>query len=477
MNTNPHTHEVLDALALIVGSDNVLRANEEMAPYQQDWRGKFRGSALAVLRPGSTDEVSAVLRHCFEHRIPIVPQGGNTGLSGGATPDESGRAVILSLTRMNRIRSVDPNNDTITAEAGCILESLQQVATDHGRLFPLSLAAQGSCTLGGNLATNAGGTAVLRYGNARDLCLGLEVVLADGEIWDGLRALRKDNTGYNLRNLFICSEGTLGVITAAVMKVLPRPRGIVTAMIAVESPTQAVNLFKLAQQYLGPTMTAYELISAACLHAVRRRFPDQPGPFAVLPHYAVLMEVSDHEDEAHASALLESCLERALQQSLAQDAVIAQSVRQSQELWAVRENVAEALQHEGSQAKHDVAVPISAIPAFLERVSAALNEAFPHVRVMAFGHVGDGNIHCNVVWAPRDAMDDASVHAAVNTIVHDIVDFFRGSISAEHGLGQLRRDEATRLRPAAETRLMRAVKAAFDPLGLLNPGKVLQGRL
>jgi len=471
--TDADTQEILDALGAVVGRQNVLHADTDKAPYEQDWRGKFRGAALAVVRPASTEEVSRVLGYCAERRIAVVPQGGNTGLSGGATPDGSGKAIVLSLTRMHRIRSIDLENSTVTVEAGCILHSIQQLAAEHGRLFPLSLAAEGSCTVGGNLATNAGGTAVLRYGNARDLCLGLEVVLADGEVWDGLRALRKDNTGYDLRDLFIGSEGTLGVITAAVLKMEPRPRAMVTALVAVQSPAQALALFQLAQQALGPTLTAFEFISAQCMQAVQRHFPDLAKPFLTLPAYAILVEVSDHEDDAHAAALMESFLAQALEQSHAEDALIAQSLQQSRELWAIRENVTEALQHEGLQAKHDISVPISAIPSFLQQASAAFEERFPDVRMMAFGHMGDGNIHCNVVWSPRDGANDSETHDALNTVVHDLVHTFRGSISAEHGLGQLRRDEAARLKPATEIRLMRAIKTALDPLNLLNPGKVL----
>ena len=463
----------LRVLREAVGAAHVLTSDADKRGYLTDWRNKFTGRALAVVRPGNTPEVAAVMRLCHQHQISVVPQGGNTGLSGGATPDGSGRSVVLSLARMNQVRSVDVPNLTLVAEAGCILQTVQDLATSHGTLFPLSLAAEGSCTIGGNLATNAGGTQVLRYGNARDLCLGLEVVTAQGEIWNGLHGLRKDNTGYDLRHLMIGSEGTLGIITAAVLKLHPMSKAQVTAMVAVASPAQAVALLGLAQQHLGPTLTAFEWISQPCLQAVVNSHAAPVLPFQTLPCHAVLLEVSDHEDEAHATHLLEDFLALALEHELASDAVVAKSLAQSQQLWVVREGITEALQGMGSQAKHDVSVPISSIAAFVEQAGAALQQAHGDVQVMAFGHLGDGNLHYNLVWQSLGPVADAERHDTLNRLVHDLVAAHRGSISAEHGLGQLRRDESARLKSPVELALMRSVKAALDPHNLLNPGKVL----
>jgi FAD/FMN-containing dehydrogenase len=452
----------------------VLTTDTDTAAFLTDWRKRWRGRALAVVQPGSTDEVARLVRWCAQHRIPIVPQGGNTGLTGGSVPDESGRAVVLSLARMNRIRAIDPVNNTITADAGVVLAAVQTAARDAQRLFPLSLAAEGSCTLGGNLSTNAGGTAVLRYGNARELCLGLEVVTAAGEVWDGLRGLRKDNTGYDLRDLFIGAEGTLGVITAATMKLYPLPAAQVTALAACATPHAALRLLELAQGMLGPSLTAFEMMSDRCLELVVRHFPDCQPPFAQHHPYCVLLESSDAESQAHAAERFDALMERAFEDGLVQDAVVAQSIAQSRRFWMLRENISEAQAAEGKNIKHDIALPISAIGEFVESTDAALADCFPGVRMVVFGHLGDGNLHYNV--SPPPGMDgDAFLERqpAINALVHDAVAARRGSISAEHGIGVLRRDELPRYKSPLELELMRTIKRALDPLDILNPGKVL----
>jgi len=460
--------------ALPADVGRVLSAPADTAPFLTDWRRRWTGRALAVVQPGSTEEVARLLRWCTRHRVPVVPQGGNTGLTGGSVPDESGRAVLLSLARLNRIRTVDPVNDTLTAEAGVVLARVQEAAREAQRLFPLSLAAEGSCTLGGNLSTNAGGTAVLRYGNARELCLGLEVVTAAGEVWDGLRGLRKDNTGYDLRDLFIGAEGTLGVITAATMKLYPQPAAQVTALAACASPHHALRLLELARRMLGPSLTAFEMMSDLCLRLVARHFPDCASPFGQRHPYCVLLESSDAESPAHATERFDALMERALDEGLVQDAVVAQSIAQSRRFWMLRENISEAQAAEGKNVKHDISVPISAIGEFVEATDAALAERFPGVRMVVFGHLGDGNLHYNV--SPPAGMDgDAflALQPAINALVHDAVAARRGSISAEHGIGVLRRDELPRYKSPLELELMRALKRALDPLEILNPGKLL----
>lgn len=448
----------------------------DTAPFLTDWRKRYIGRALAVAQPDSVADVAAVVRWCADQRVPLVPQGGNTGLSGGATPDESGRALVLSLARLNRVRAIDTANNSMTVEAGCVLADVQRQAADAGRLFPLSLAAEGSCTIGGNLSTNAGGVQVLRFGNARELCLGLEVVTASGEIWDGLRGLRKDNTGYDLRDLFIGAEGTLGVITAATLKLHPLPAAEVTALVALNDPDAAVALLERAQRRLGASLTAFELMSAFCIDLVLRHFPDCRLPFAELasPYY-VLLECSDADSHEHAQAALTALLAEALEHTLISDAAVASSIAQSRAIWALRENISEAQAAEGKNIKHDVSVPISAIAEFVAHTNAALTTRFPGVRMVVFGHLGDGNLHYNVS-PPEGATDEAAFLAMqpdINRLTHDAVVARRGSISAEHGLGQLRRDEAARYKSPVEMSLMRAIKQALDPLGIMNPNKVL----
>ncbi len=406
--------------------------------------------------------------------MPLVPLGGNTGLTGGSVPDDSGKAVVLSLARMNRIRAIDPINNTLTAEAGVVLATAQSAADEAGRLFPLSLAAQGSCTIGGNLSTNAGGTGVLRYGNARELCLGLEVVTARGEVWHGLRGLRKDNTGYDLRDLFIGSEGTLGVITAATLKLFPKPAAQVTALAALSSPHAALKLLELAQSMLGPALTGFELMSQMCLSLVARHFDDCTAPFDAPHPWCVLLESSDSQSEAHATERFDALMEQAFESGLIADALIAQSIAQSRKFWALRENISEAQAAEGKNIKHDISVPISSIGDFVAATDAALARQFPGVRMVVFGHLGDGNLHYNV--SPPLGMNEDTFLAMqddINALVHDAVAANSGSISAEHGIGVLRRDEMLRYKSPVELALMRTIKNAFDPLGIMNPGKLI----
>jgi FAD/FMN-containing dehydrogenase len=466
--------EFLNACRDILGAGQVLTDPEDMAAYLTDWRGRFTGSAAAVLRPADTQQVAAVIALCAAAKVPVVPQGGNTGLVLGSVPDRTGNAVVLSMKRMNRIRSMDLVNNTITVEAGCILETVQDAASEAGRLFPLSLAAEGSCTIGGNLATNAGGTAVLRYGSMRDLCLGLEVVTADGKIWEGLRGLRKDNTGYDLRNLFIGAEGTLGIITAAVLKLFPQPKVQVTAMVGLNTPEDALRLLTMAQATCAASLTGFELMSQFSLALVTQHFPQMRTGFAqAYPQY-VLLEISDSESEEHATAMLEALVAEAMESEVLCDAIVASSIAQSQALWSLREHITLAQAAEGKHVKHDVSVPISSIAEFIGTTDALLQDAFPGCRMVTFGHLGDGNLHYNVS-APEDLADEAFIthQDAINQKVHDSTVRFGGSISAEHGLGMLKRDEIRRYKSDVELSLMLAIKNALDPDKLMNPGKVL----
>ncbi|MDT6964240.1 MULTISPECIES: FAD-binding oxidoreductase [unclassified Cupriavidus] len=473
-----HSDSFLDLCRAAVGPSNVLTDAADKAPYLTDWRRRYTGDALAVLRPGNTDEVAAVMHACHAHRIAVVPQGGNTGLCGGATPaggDAAARGVVvLSLQRLNRVRQVDPLNNTITVEAGVILQQLQDVAREHGRLFPLSLAAEGSCTIGGNLSTNAGGTAVLRYGNTRELCLGLEVVTARGEVWNGLRGLRKDNTGYDLRDLFIGAEGTLGIITAAVMKLFPAPRARVTALAAVPSPRAALALLAIAQSHASAMLTGFELMSAMCMELVTRHFPQLRYPFAEHHPQVVLLELSDSEGEQHARGIFETMMEAALDAGVVTDAVVAESVQQSRDFWNLREHIPLAQVEEGKNIKHDIAVPISRVADFIETTDALVQDAFPGARMVTFGHLGDGNLHYNVSPPAGVDHDQFLQHQdAINLIVHNSVQAHDGSISAEHGLGQLKVEENRRYKSEVELAMMRAIKQALDPQHLMNPGKVV----
>ena len=465
-----------DRLVAAVGAAHV-HFEGDLSAWELDWRRRYRGRALAVVRPADTAEVAAVMRACAAHGTGVVPQGGNTGLVGASVPDASGTQVLLSLARLNRIRAIDPANLTLTAEAGCVLQAVQEAAAAAGLLFPLSLAAEGSCTIGGNLATNAGGTQVLRHGNARELCLGLEVVTPAGEVWDGLSGLRKDNTGYALRDLYIGSEGTLGVITAATLKLGPQPAARMTALANCASLVEATALLQLAQAHLGAGLTGFEVMGDYALALVARHFPQlrRPLPPDAARPWTVLLEQSDSEDEAHARGLFERLLEMALERGLIGDAAIAESVAQSRAMWHLREAIPLAQAEEGPNVKHDIALPISRIAAFVASTDAALVRAFPGIRLVDFGHLGDGNLHYNV-QAPEgvpaaDFLRD-SEHA-INTIVYDAVAGHGGSISAEHGIGALKRDELAQRKSPVALALMRSIKAALDPSGLMNPGRVL----
>lgn len=467
-------NDFLQACRAAIGAAHVLTEDHDTAGYLTDQRGRYTGRALAVLRPADTAEVAAIVKLCAHYRVPLVPQGGNTGLVLGSVPDQQGNAALLSLRRMNRVRAVDPVNNTLTADAGCILQHVQQAAAGAGRLFPLSLAAEGSCTIGGNLSTNAGGTGVLRYGNTRELCLGLEVVTAQGEVMSSLKGLRKDNTGYDLRDLFIGAEGTLGVITGAVLKLFAQPRAQVTALAALKTPAAALRLLGLAQGRCGPALTGFELMSDFCLQLVGKHFADQRLPFDRRHAQYVLLELSDSESEEHARAIFEDVIGQALEQEIVDDAVIASSIAQSKSLWQLRENISMAQAHEGKNIKHDISVPISRIAEFIEVTDRLVQQASPACRMVTFGHLGDGNLHYNV--SPPEGVADTEFiqqQHAINLVVHDSVDRFGGSISAEHGLGALKREEIIRYKSPVELALMRSIKQALDPLGLMNPGKVL----
>jgi FAD/FMN-containing dehydrogenase len=468
------TDALIDKLRSAVGDPNVL-CEGDLGAWEQDWRKRARGKARAVVRPGSAQEVAAVVRTCAEAGAPIVPQGGNTGLVGGSTPDESGKEVVLSLTRMNKVREIDTDNLTMTVDAGCVLQVLQQAAEDAGLLLPLSLAAEGSCTIGGNLATNAGGTQVLRYGNARELCLGLEVVTARGEIWDGLSGLRKDNTGYDLRDLFIGSEGTLGIITGATMKLYPQPAATLTAWAAVPSLEEAVKLLGLAHQQLGASLTGFEVMGQFALSLVAKHFTQMRVPLYQETPYCVLLENADSESELHARTQFERLLESALEEGVVADAVVAENITQARQLWHIRESIPLAQAEEGLNIKHDISVPVSRIPAFCTETDALLQREIAGVRLVNFGHLGDGNLHYNV-QAPEGGDMKAFLQAneeRVNTLVYDQVHRFGGSISAEHGIGVLKAGKLPAYKSAVALEMMRAVKKALDPRNILNPGRVI----
>jgi FAD/FMN-containing dehydrogenase len=464
---------LLEQLRDAIGAMHVM-SDGDLAAYEIDWRKRFAGKALAVVRPGSTAQVASVVRLCAEHGTSLVAQGGNTGLVGGSVPDASGTQIVLNLARLDRVRGIDAPNLAMTVEAGCVLQRVQEAAAREGLLFALSLAAEGSCTIGGNLATNAGGTQVLRYGNARELCLGLEVVTAAGEIWDGLSALRKDNTGYDLRDLMIGSEGTLGVITAATLKLHPRPAAVLTAMATLPTLDAVVDLLALAHAGLGPGLTGFEIMNAASLGLVRAHFPNLRQPLAPAP-WTVLVEQSDFEGETHGASVLEGLLGRALERGLIDDTAVASSLEQANAMWHLRESIPLAQAAEGPNIKHDISLPASAICEFVADTDAALARAFPGVCLIDFGHLGDGNLHYNVQCPPGvDAADFLRRHEhAVNRVVYDAVSARGGSISAEHGVGVLKRDELVARKSPVALAMMRSIKRALDPSGLLNPGRVL----
>ncbi|HEY3049442.1 MAG TPA: FAD-binding oxidoreductase [Polaromonas sp.] len=469
-----HT-DLLETLRCIAGPANVL-SEGDLSAWEMDWRKRERGKALAVVRPGNTAEVAATVKACAAAGVSIVTQGGNTGLVVGSTPDASGQQVVLSLQRMNAVRQMDTANLTLTVEAGCILQTLQEAADKAGFLFPLSLAAEGSCTIGGNLATNAGGTQVVRYGNARDLCLGLEVVTAQGEVWNGLSGLRKDNTGYDLRDLFIGSEGTLGVITAATLKLYPQPAAQLTAWAAVPSMQHAVTLLGLAHQHLGAGLTGFEVMGQFALSLVAKNFKQLRVPLYEDAPFCVLLENSDTESESHAREQFERLLETALEQGCVTDAVVAENIAQAHQLWHIRESIPLAQAEEGLNIKHDISIAVSRIPEFVDATDAILQQALPGVRLVNFGHLGDGNLHYNV-QAPADGDAAAFLRdheEEVNALVYDSVAKFGGSISAEHGVGSLKLDKLEQHKSPVALGMMRAIKQALDPNNLMNPGRVLR---
>lgn len=485
----------LKEVEAVVGAAYIKTKPADVESYSVDWKKRYFGKPLAVVLPANTEQVAAVVKLANQYQVGLVPQGGNTGLTGAGVPDDSGNQVVLSLSRLKAIRAKDPENKTLTLEVGITLQQVQEIADSMGLLFPLSLGAEGTATIGGNLSTNAGGTGVLRYGNARDLCLGVEVVTATGEIWNGLRALRKDNTGYDLRDLFVGSEGTLGIITAAVLKLFPKPAGVMTALAQVSGPKDALRLLQIAQKRCDAALTGFEFMASISTQFVTTYYPDVArfafpiiggGDSGVPLSDCVLMEISHPESEQAATQMLEAVMEQAIEEGIVSDAIVAQSQSQAKAMWHMRETITLGAADDGAQAKHDIAVPISSILGFIEQMDAELLAAYPGVRISNFGHFGDGNLHYNI--APPAALavgkSKAERHAAFNEYlakheddihkrVHDRVASLNGSISAEHGLGVMRRDEAKRYKSPIELQLMRTIKQALDPSGILNPGKVL----
>jgi FAD/FMN-containing dehydrogenase len=464
----------LAELASIVGAKAVLTRPDDLAPHLQEMRGLYRGEAPCVVKPGSTEEVAAVVKLCAQHGMAIVPQGGNTGLVGGGIPLATDKAIVLSLSRMNRVRGIDAANYTMTVEAGCILQNVQAAADDADRLFPLSLGAEGSCQIGGNLSTNAGGINVLRYGNARELVLGLEVVLPDGQIWNGLRALRKDNTGYDLKNLFIGAEGTLGIITAAVLKLFAKPRDRVTAFAAVPSPAAAVELLGRCRSISGEAVSSFELIPRIGLENSLKHVAGVVDPLGEPHDWYVLIDLVAGVEDGSLSETMMTVLSGAFEDDLVIDAAVAANQTQAAAFWRIREAMVEAQKHEGGSIKHDISVPISSVPEFLERATAAVIERIPGIRPVPFGHIGDGNIHFNLsqpVGADKETF--LARWDEINEVVHDIVVGLAGSISAEHGIGRLKVESNAHYKSAVEIGLMKKIKLALDPSGIMNPHKVV----
>jgi FAD/FMN-containing dehydrogenase len=463
------------ALSAIVGESALLTTDQDVEPFVVDWRGVYRGNTAAVVKPANTEQVAAVVKLCADSGTPLVPQGGNTGMCGASVPRPDSHEVVLSLARMNRVLNVDALNNTLTAEAGCVLATIQQAAAEADRLFPLSLGAEGSCQIGGNLSTNAGGVNVLRYGNTRDLVLGLEVVLPDGRIWNGLRGLRKDNTGYDLKQMFIGAEGTLGIITAATLKLFPRPAANATAWMAVRTPEDALELFSLMRRHCSDRITAFELISHHSLELVWRHIPGTRNPLDTNYPWYVLTELADAGDEPGLRANLEAALEAAFEEKLVEDAVIAGNRTQAQALWHMRESIPEGARQEPVMVyRHDIAVAVGRVPEFIREAQAALEARFAGVQLICFGHLGDGNLHYNA-YLPDRLRSDAAARDAhdVTETVYDIVQRYGGSFSAEHGIGLSKVAELARYKSSVELDLMRTVKAALDPTGIMNPGKVL----
>ena len=466
---------LLSELQSLLGESHVL-TGADAEPFTLDWRRRYRGQALAVVRPGSTQEVADAIKLCARHGVPVVPQGGNTGLCGGATPDDSGSAVVLSTARLNRVRALDTDNDTITVEAGCILQAVQQAAADAGRLFPLSLAAEGSCTIGGNLATNAGGTGVLRYGNTRDNILGLEVVLPDGSIWNGLTALRKNNTGFDLKHLFIGAEGTLGIVTAAVLKLHPLPTRHAIAWLAPTDPQAALDILGLFQQQCGSRLSAFEMIDSNQLDIVMAHVPGRKNPLSGAHPWHVLVELSDTGGGTELQDVLQQILEQASEQGLLHDAVVASNDSQRAALWEVRHSVSEGNKKAGVGLTTDSAVPVSSVPRFIAAATDAVRRLVPDLPILIVAHLGDGNVHFIPFFTfdawnalpERDAMA-----AAIRRAVNDVADALGGTFSAEHGVGRTSLAEMAHYKSPVELAMMRTLKASFDPAALFNPGRLL----
>ena len=471
---NKPSEQLIARFAAIVGEANALRAPEDQAGYLREWRDLYVGKTPVVLRPGSTGEVAQILGLANAERVAIVPQSGNTGLVGGQTPTADGDEIVVSLSRLNKVRKADAEGGTVIVEAGVTLADTQRIAAEAGWLFPLSLASEGSCQIGGVLATNAGGVSVLSYGNARSLALGLEVVLANGEVWDGLRALKKDNTGYDLRDLFIGSEGTLGLITAAALKLSPAPREKATALAALNSPADALKLLRLAQGVAHSSLTAFEFWSRLAMQFALDYIAGTRDPFGSVAPWYVLLEISSGEEGGRAAAQLESLLVEASENALISDAVVASSIQQARDLWRLRESLSEAQKPAGGSIKHDISVPVARIPEFLERAGDVVQRVLPGSRPVPFGHFGDGNVHYNVTQ-PVD-MDRAAYLEHWHDMayaVHDLVTALGGSISAEHGIGRLKREEMAERKSPVELALMRGIKRTLDPNGILSPGRVI----
>ncbi|MCW5738241.1 MAG: FAD-binding oxidoreductase [Enhydrobacter sp.] len=471
----------VEKLRAIVGDKGLVLDTQEMRPYLSDWRENYLGAALAIVRPASTEEVSEVVKLCAAEKVAICPQGGNTGMSGGATPQEVGLEIVLSLTRMNRILEIDKVGYSMTVEAGVILKTIQEAAADHDRLFPLSLGAEGSCTIGGNLSTNAGGVQVLHYGNARNLVMGLEVVLPNGDIWNGMRALKKDNTGYDLRDLYLGAEGTLGIITKAILKLWPKPKDVATSWIAVASPAAAVELLSGAYAASEDNVTSCELMSRQGIELVLKNIHGATDPLADRHDWYVLLEWSSSRPPRHGAnqtglrEKMETYLGEAMEKGLVLDAVIAQNETQARSFWALRENHSESQKREGPSIKHDISVSVSKLPEFVAEGLAVMNRVLPGCRPVPFGHVGDGNLHFNCQSPPGWSKPQFMHHGeAISGAIYDLVTRFGGSISAEHGIGRIKVNELAHYRSQIELDVMRMLKRALDPHNIMNPGKVIQ---
>lgn len=474
MTAKAPTHDLISRFAEIVGAAHALTRPEDQAGYLREWRDLYVGKTPLVLRPGSTEEVSRILVLANEHSVGVVPQAGNTGLVGGQIPSIRGDEIVLSVARLKKVRSVDADGGTMILDAGVTLAEAQSVAEKAGRLFPLSLASEGSCQIGGVLATNAGGTAVLAYGNARNLCLGIEAVLADGRIWNGLRTLKKDNTGYDLRDLLIGSEGTLGIITAAALKMLPRPAEVATALVALDSPDAALKLFRRAEEMAGSGLTAFEFWTRRAMAFALTYMPNTRDPLSAPHAWYALLEISSGETGGRAQSQIESLLETASDERLIADAAVAASIQQSKDFWRLRESLSEAQKGAGGSIKHDISVPIARIPEFLMRAEPIVEQVCPGARPVPFGHFGDGNLHYNV--SQPEEMDKArflALWTPMSDAIHALVADMNGSISAEHGIGQMKRGALQQHKSAVELDMMQAIKHALDPKGILNPGKVL----